>query len=177
MLELDEEKRSEDARIREAEEAVQRMAREREYREQMRKIAEAQQAKLEKQEMERRKQEEEERAAIEKERIRLEEEAQMRKNAELEHVRELRQKEAIARIRAAHEASKRRAWALRRRAQNTERMASLRFTRQSQKMTEAFTFSYHVQIPHEVWELPYDWNSNKKKGSFRKKRQNGRKTT
>ena len=155
------------------------MAREREYREQMRRIAEAQQEKLEKQEMERREKEESERAAIEEERKRLEHEAQMREKEEQERVRELRQKEAIARIRAAHEASKRRAWALRRRAQNTERMANLRFTRQAQKLTDAFTFSYHVHVPREVWELPYDWNSKKKRGSFRpaKKKQNSGKKT
>jgi trichohyalin len=154
------------------------MAREREYREQMRRIAEAQQAKLEKQEIDRREKEEAERAAIEEERKRLEHEAELRENEEQARVRELRQKEAIARIRAAHEASKRRAWALRRRAQNTERMANLRFTRQTQKLTEAFKFSYHVHVPREVWELPYDWNSKKKRGSFRpKKKQNAEKKT
>lgn len=156
------------------------MAREREYREQMRHIAEAQQAKLEKQEMERLKMEEAERAAIEQERIRLENESRLREHAEQERVRELRQKEAIARIRAAHEASKRRSRALRRRAQNTERMANLRFTRQSQKLTEAFTFSYNVHVPREIWELPYDWNSKKKRASFRpamKKKQNSEKKT
>jgi hypothetical protein len=58
-------------------------------------------------------------------------------------------------------------------------MANLRFTRQTQKLTDAFRFSYHVQVPREVWELPYDWNSKKKKGSFRPKRkkQNGGKKT
>lgn len=178
LLQLEEEKRQEEEKIREAEEAVQRIAREREYREQMRKIAEAQQAKLEKQEMERRAKEEQERAAIEEERRRLENEARMRENEERDRVREMRQKEAIARIHAAHEASKRRAWALTRRAQNTERMSHLRFTRQAQKLTEAFTFSYHVHTPREVWELPYDWNSKKKRGfrPARKKRNSEKKT-
>ena len=130
MLELEEERKAEEERIREAEDALQQVVREREYREQMRRIAEVQQTKLEKEETERRLREQEERAAIEEERARIE----------------------------------RRAWALQRREKNVDRMAHLRSARQSQKLTEAFTFSYHVHIPRKVWELPYNWNSKKKRG-------------
>ena len=164
MLELEEERKAEEERIREAEEALQQVVREREYREQMRRIAEVQQTKLEKEETERRLREQEERAAIEEERARIEREREERENEERARIRDLRKHEAIARIRAAHEASKRRAWALQRREKNVDRMAHLRSARQSQKLTEAFTFSYHVHIPRKVWELPYNWNSKKKRG-------------
>ena len=161
----------EEERIKDAEEALQRLAREREYREQMRKIAEAQQAKLERQETERRLKEQEERKAIEEERKRLEDERLARQSEERERTRQLRQQEALERIRAAHEASKRRAWALRRREKNLDRMAHLKSTRQSQKITEAFTFSYHVRVPRKVWELPYNWNDKKKvRAPVRKKK-------
>lgn len=164
LLKFEEERKLEEDKIKEAEEALQHMMREREYREQMRRIAEAQQAKLEKEETERRLRELEERAAIEEQRQRLKQEREQRENEERERIRQLRQQEAIARIRAAHEASKRRTWALRRREKNLDRMAHLTFTRQSQRLTEAFTFTYHVHIPRNVWELPYSWNSKKKRG-------------
>ncbi|EDO35713.1 predicted protein [Nematostella vectensis] len=122
--------------------------------------------KLQEEEEERRRQEEEQLRAIEEERRRLQEEEERKLREEQKRLEMARRLEVVARMRAAQEAARRKTMLLRRREENMDRMRHLRSTRQEQSLTRPYTFTYYVQVPRQVWELPLGFNKQKK-GGFR----------
>ncbi|XP_065071749.1 uncharacterized protein LOC135696309 isoform X2 [Rhopilema esculentum] len=169
MKREEEERRREEERIRKAQEELERLIEEREYREQLRRVAEVQEAKMREVEDQRRLQEEEEQKRIADERERLKRAEYLKLQAELE-----RQKEAeiIANERRQMmlvKAAKRKAELLKRREENLQRMFDLKCKRSSQGISRSFTFTYFVHIPRSVWEVPIGWSNKKSKSGARGK--------
>lgn len=162
LQEEEEERTLEEAKIREAEEELRRIQEEREYREQMRKIAEMQEAKLRQEEEERLRREEEERQRMEEEKRKREEEEQKRIREEQRRIEMARRLEALARMRSAEVAARRKALLLKRREINVERLQNLKNSRCGQSISRAFVFTYYLNIPRKVWEVPIGYNKKKR---------------
>ena len=72
---------------------------------------------------------------------------------------------------AFQEAERKRLAQLDRKRQNLDKRTELAFTKHSQRTSKPNEFSYFVQIPREVWELPIGWHKKPKykSGGIRKK--------
>ena len=146
------------------------MVEEREYREQLRRIAEAQQAKMREVEEERLLEEEREKQRITEERDQLKRIEYLKLQAELQRQKEADRMANEQRQLASLKASKRKAELIQRREQNIQRMFDLKSKRDSQGISRSFTFTYFVHIPRSVWELPIGWNSKEAKSARKKDR-------
>lgn len=65
-------------------------------------------------------------------------------------------------MRLAHEAARRKTMLLKRREQNLDRFQHLRNVRQQQGLTKSRVFSYFINIPRSVWEVPIGYKDQKK---------------
>ena len=136
---------------------------EREYREQLRRVAEAQEIKMREAEEQRRILEEQEQQRIAEERERIKRIEYLKLQAELERQKEAENLAAERRQIMALKAAKRKAELIKRREENLERMSDLKYKRHSHSISRSFTFTYFVHIPRSVWEIPIGWNSKKSK--------------
>ena len=145
-------------------EELERLVEEREYREQLRRVAEAQEIKMRESEEQRRLQEEREQQKITEERERIKRIEYLKLQAELERQKEAENLADERRQLMLAKAAKRKAELIKRREENLERMSDLKYKRQSQSISRSFTFTYFVHIPRSVWEMPIGWNSKNAKG-------------
>ena len=72
---------------------------------------------------------------------------------------------------ALQKAEQKRLVLLNRKRENLDKRTELAFTKHNQRTTKSNEFSYFVQIPREVWELPIGWHKKPryKSGGVRKK--------
>ncbi len=140
---------------------MEKLIEEREYREQLRRVAEAQQAKMREKEEQRLLQEQKEKQRIAEERDRLKRSEYLKLQAELERQKEAERIAEGQRKLVSQKAAKRKAELLQRREHNLERMFDLKSKREFQGISRSFTFTYFVHIPRTVWELPIGWNKSR----------------
>lgn len=121
-----------------------------------------QEQKLREEEEERLRQEEEERRALEEAQRKLQEEEDQKVEEEKRRFNLGRRLQAVAQLRLAQEASRRKAMLLKRREENLDRMEHLRNVRHNQSITTARVFSYYIRIPRQVWEVTIGFSKQKK---------------
>ncbi|CAL1546119.1 unnamed protein product [Lymnaea stagnalis] len=146
------------------EEAFQRIINEKEEAEERRWKLEEQARNMREEEERLQREMLEEEQKLEEERRKKEDEEEMRRNQEKGRLEKLQQMEEEARERLRAELDKRRAWALQRREQNLKVRAYIDAIRQTQGITEPWTFSYFVKWPKESYMRPMGQDPKKNKG-------------
>lgn len=99
---------------------------------------------------------------MEEEKRKREEEEQKRIREEQRRIEMARRLEALARMRSAEVAARRKALLLKRREINVERLQNLKNSRCGQSISRAFVFTYYLNIPRKVWEVPIGYNKKKR---------------
>ncbi|XP_005098661.1 rootletin [Aplysia californica] len=151
------------------EEAFQRLIDEKEAAEEKRWELEEQSRQLREAEEKARREMLEEEKRLEEERMKHEHEEEARRELERERLRELQRLEEEAREKMRDELEKRRLWAMKRREHNLDARAKLDAMRQSQGVTDPWTFSYFVRWPKESYMRPMGQDPKKQRGPPRPK--------
>ncbi|XP_076445454.1 uncharacterized protein LOC143283170 isoform X2 [Babylonia areolata] len=159
----EEERRLQELERQAEEEAFQRIIAEREEAERQRQELEYQARKMAEEEERQRQLMLAEENRLEEERQRYEAEEQKRKDEEKQRLKELQRLEEEAREKMRAEIERRREWALKRREVNLDRRKNLDGLRQTQGVTEPWTFTYFIQWARETYSRPMGVSADDKK--------------